>query len=86
MNTDTTRDKVESELRALLTERFEVPAELITPQAHVFGDLGLDSVDLMSAVAIMEERHQLTVSDEDLENLLVIGGIIDHFTELLERT
>lgn len=86
MNTDTTREKVETELRRLLTERFEVPAELITPQAHVFGDLGLDSVDLMSAVAIMEERHQISVADKDLENLLVVEGIVDHFTELLERT
>lgn len=86
MSTSTTREKVESELRGLLTERFEVPAELITPQAHVFADLGLDSVDLMSAVAIMEERHQIAVSDKDLENLLVVGGIIDHFTDLLDRT
>jgi acyl carrier protein len=79
-----TRDTVEHELRSLLVERFAVPAEQITPQAHLFDDLGLDSVDLMSAVAILEERHDLSVSDEDLQEMFVVQGVIDRFTRLME--
>ncbi|MEV5505175.1 acyl carrier protein [Streptomyces orinoci] len=81
-----TRDTVEHELRTLLTERFAVPAEQITPEAHLFDDLGLDSVDLISAVAILEERHSLTITDENLQDMLVVRGLVDRVTQLLERS
>ncbi|SER47903.1 acyl carrier protein [Streptomyces sp. yr375] len=79
-----TREKIESDVRDLLTERFAVPADRITPDAHLFDDLGLDSVDLMSAVAILEERYDLSVSDGDLQDMLVINGVVDRFTSLLD--
>ncbi|MER5970400.1 acyl carrier protein [Streptomyces sp. NPDC001922] len=74
------REKIEAEVRELLTERFAVPADRITPEAHVFDDLGLDSVDLMSAVAILEERYDTSVSDAELQDMLVIGGVVDRFS------
>jgi acyl carrier protein len=81
---ENTREKIEAEVRDLLTERFAVPGDRITPDAHLFDDLGLDSVDLMSAVAILEERHDLSVSDGDLERMLVVSGVVDRFTALLD--
>ncbi|MEV4440696.1 acyl carrier protein [Streptomyces sp. NPDC049577] len=81
---ESTREKVEAEIRDLLTERFGVPADRITPDAHLFEDLGLDSVDLMSAVAILEERHDVSVSDGDLHGMFVVRGVVDRFAALLD--
>ena len=80
-----TRKEIEDELTELLTSRFSVPAASITPRAHLFDDLGLDSVDLLSAVAIIEERHDLTLGDDELPQLLVFDGLVDHLTKLLDR-
>lgn len=80
-----TEDDVATEVRSLLTDRFGVPAELITPQAHIYDDLGLDSVDLLSAVAILEQRHNLVVENEDLDDVLVVGALVNHLTGLLEN-
>lgn len=80
-----TRNDVEAEVRTLLTERFSVDAGLITPDAHVYDDLGLDSVDLLSAVAILEQRHNLVVENEDLDRVLVVGGLVEHLTAKLEN-
>ncbi|MCW7944580.1 hypothetical protein AAW14_21845 [Streptomyces hygroscopicus] len=82
---ENTRERVEHEVKDLLTERFNVPEERITPEAHLFDDLGLDSVDLMSAVAVLEERHDLSVSDEHLQDMLVVKGIVDRVTALVEQ-
>src|SRR6266436_9612083 len=35
-------------LREVLVDRLKVEAEAVTPQANLFDDLGLDSIDLMS--------------------------------------
>jgi acyl carrier protein len=35
-------------LREVLVDRLKVEAEAVTPQANLFDDLGLDSIDLMN--------------------------------------
>ncbi|MEA2565985.1 MAG: acyl carrier protein, partial [Actinomycetota bacterium] len=56
-------------LREVLVDRLKVEAEAVTPQANLFDDLGLDSIDLMSAVMAIEERFEIEVSDAELENV-----------------
>ena len=48
-------------LREVLVDRLKVEAEAVTPQANLFDDLGLDSIDLMSAVMAIEERFEIEV-------------------------
>ena len=81
---DVTRDEVAHELQRLLTDRFNVPSEEITPQAHFFDTLGLDSVDLLSAVAILEERYDVSIPDDDLAEMLVVGRCVDRLMKYLE--
>jgi len=80
-----TREQIEDELRTLRVERFNVPAELITPEAYFFQELGLDSVDLLSAVAILEERHNLAIPDEDLAEMLVFDSAVTHLTKRIHE-
>jgi acyl carrier protein len=76
-----TRDEVAKEFEQLLVEQFSVPREAITPDAHVFDDLGLDSIDLLSAVAVVESQHRIAIPNEDLPQMLVVGACIDKLTE-----
>src|SRR5258707_963627 len=69
---DVTRDEVAHELQRLLTDRFNVPSEEITPQAHFFDTLGLDSVDLLSALAL--DHAGLKAGDLDAERTGVVIG------------
>lgn len=79
-----TRENVATELERLLTERFSVPAQDINPEAHFFDNLGLDSVDLLSAMAILEERHGVSIPDDDLPEMLVFEQCVDRLMKYME--
>ena len=57
--------------------RVKGEAEAVTPQANLFDDLGLDSIDLMSAVMAIEERFEIEVSDAELENVTTVGEAVE---------
>ena len=64
-------------LREVLVDRLKVEAEAVTAQANLFDDLGLDSIDLMSAVMAIEERFEIEVSDAELENVTTVGEAVE---------
>ena len=64
-------------LREVLVDRLKVEAEAVTPQANLFGDLGLDSIDLINAVMAIEERFEIEVSDAELENVTTVGEAVE---------
>ncbi len=64
-------------LREVLVDRLKVEAEGVTPQANLFDDLGLASIDLMSAVMAIEERFEIEVSDAELENVTTVGEAVE---------
>ncbi|MGH2708152.1 MAG: acyl carrier protein [Actinomycetota bacterium] len=67
-------------LTKVLVERLKVDEEMVRPAANLFDDLGLDSIDLMSAVMAIEEQFEIEVSDAELENVTTVGEAV----ELLE--
>ncbi|HYR62986.1 MAG TPA: acyl carrier protein [Actinomycetota bacterium] len=64
-------------LREVLVDPLKVEAEGVTPQANLFDDLGLASIDLMSAVMAIEERFEIEVSDAELENVTTVGEAVE---------
>ncbi len=76
MSTEDNKEILEA-LREVLVDRLKVEAEAVTPQANLFDDLGLDSIDLMSAVMAIEERFEIEVSDAELENVTTVGEAVE---------
>lgn len=79
-------DTVTKELTALFVEQFQVPEDKITPDAHLFADLGLDSIDLLSAIAILEERHGISIADDEFPEMLVVGPCVERIARHLAET
>ncbi|ONI92990.1 hypothetical protein ALI22I_00725 [Saccharothrix sp. ALI-22-I] len=77
------RDEVATQLKDLLVERFSVPREKLQPQSHLFDDLGLDSMDLLGAIAILEERYDVEIPDDELTEMLVLDKCVDRITQHL---
>jgi acyl carrier protein len=50
-----TRDAAYGIIHRYLTKQFELPAEKISPQADLFTDLELDSIDALDMIALMEK-------------------------------
>lgn len=78
------RERLLGELEDILVNEYLVERESITAQAHLLEDLQLDSLDLMSAVAILEERYRLSIPDEELVEMVTVEKCLDRITAHLE--
>lgn len=64
-------------LQEVLVGKLKVDADAVRPEANLFEDLGLDSIDLMSAVMAIEEQFGIEVSDKELENVATVGEAVE---------
>jgi acyl carrier protein len=63
-------------LRDVLVDKLKVDGTKVQPQASLYDELGLDSIDLMTAVMAMEERFGIEISDNELEQVTTVGDAV----------
>jgi acyl carrier protein len=49
----------------VFSDQFEIPPEKITPEAQIFSDLGLDSLDVVDLVAAIQKKFGVQVRDDE---------------------
>jgi acyl carrier protein len=72
---------IETKVKDILLEIFDVEEKDIVPTAHLRKDLDASSVDLVDLLAAVENEFNIEVSDEDAEDLLTVQAIIDYINE-----
>ena len=76
------RDRVRSEVKQLLVTglRLQVPVADIADDVPIFGDgLGLDSIDALELVVLVEEQFRVSIPDEDVgrKALASVNALVD---------
>ena len=69
-----------SQLRTILSQEFGIDINHIDSQSTLQGNLNLDSVDVISLVASIEIKFQISLNEEDLlpiETLQQLANLID---------
>ncbi len=69
--------ELEERVVAIIAEQLDVAKEQCVPQASFVNDLGADSLDLMELIMVMEEQFNISISDEELQNIVTIQNVID---------
>jgi acyl carrier protein len=69
-------DQLFEAIKKYLIDEFEVPEEKIHPEAHLFDDLELDSIDAVDMAAILEAEMNLEVDEEELKKIRTIKDVI----------
>ncbi|WP_340115553.1 acyl carrier protein [Pelagibius sp. 7325] len=84
MNTTTlSRESILAELQRILVEQFELDHQAITPDAHLYQDLDIDSID---AVDLMVELKELTgrkLDPETFKQVRTVGDVVEALYDLL---
>ncbi len=65
-----------------LAEEFELDTEALTPEAHLFDDLELDSLDMVDMVIVLENAFSFKIREEkDVRKIRTIGDIHNFVTK-----
>jgi acyl carrier protein len=72
------QNDVLSGLAEVLAEVSGVPADKVVREASFENDLEVDSLTMVEVVVACEERFEVRIPDEALENLRTVGDAIDY--------
>ena len=70
------REEILSRLRAILEEYFDLAPEKVVPDAHLFDDLDLDSIDAIDLAVRLEEETGLRLDEEELKSVRLVSDIV----------
>ena len=77
------RDEVYRRLARYLTDMFEVPEEKIRPEARLYEELDLDSIDALDLVVKLQEITGRRISPQEFKTVRTVGDVVDKVTALL---
>ena len=72
-----TKETILSELKAILSDLFEIPAEDVRPDAHLYEDLDLDSIDAIDLVVKLQDWTGKKVKPEDFKSARTVDDIVE---------
>ena len=65
-------------VKELLVKELNIQEELITLDAELTSDLGVNSIELADLVMICEEQFDLVIEDEDLHGFITVGDVVNY--------
>ncbi len=66
----------DDEVKAILAEEARAPLDSLNDPAATLDSLGVASIDVMSSLFTLEDRHGVIVQTEDLEGVTTLGGFL----------
>ena len=68
-------------LKEIIAEQLNVDESEITESASFKDDLGADSLDLFELVMAIEEKFDVEIPSEDLNNIVTVEDVINYLKE-----
>ena len=78
-----TRDDIFAQIKAALVELFEVDEEAITPEARLYQDLELDSIDAIDLVVHLQKLTGKKIKPEEFKSGRSVNDVVDAVERLL---
>ncbi len=63
-------------IRDVLAEEFQIPRESVVPEAHLFQDLGIDSIDAVDLIVRMREMTGKHVPPDRFKSVRTVGDVV----------
>jgi len=71
------RDEIYQQIRAYLVDVFEVPADRVNPEARLYEDLDLDSIDAVDLIVKLQDLTQQKFKPEDFKAARTVADVVD---------
>ena len=63
-------------LKDLLVKELQIDPAIVTVDAELSSDLGINSIELANLVMICEDKFDLTIEDEDIHGFVTVGDVV----------
>ena len=77
-----TKEEVLSAIVDVLVSEFELDRAKLVPEARLFEDLDLDSIDAVDLVVRLQQQMGLKVKAEDFKAIRTLGDVADVIVKL----
>jgi acyl carrier protein len=77
------REEIFETLRGYLVDMFEVPPEKVTPEARLYEDLDLDSIDAVDLIVKLQESTQRKFRAEEFKTVRRVSDVVDRVESIL---
>ena len=72
------RQEIEEKVREFLIEDLEIEEEKIVPEGKLKDDLGIDSLDFVDIVVIVEKKFGFKIKPEEMAGITTLGQFCDY--------
>jgi len=72
------RKEIESKVRDFLIEDLEVDEEKIVPEARLKEDVGIDSLDFVDIVVIVEKNFGFKIKPEEMARVVTLNDFYNY--------
>ena len=76
-----TRNEIEKKVRDFLLEDLEVDEEKIFPEAHLKDDVGIDSLDFVDIVVIVEKNFGFKIKPEEMVGVVTLNDFYNYIEQ-----
>ncbi|MGL5334590.1 MAG: acyl carrier protein [Enterovibrio sp.] len=79
-----TQHDIYQEVSTLICTLFEVAPEDIKPEAHLYEDLDLDSIDAVDMVVHLQKKTGKKIKPEEFKSVRTVQDVVDAVERLLQ--
>ncbi len=72
------RTEIEEKVRHFLVEDLEIEEDKITPDAKLKDDMGIDSLDFVDIVVIVDKTFGFKINPEEMQGVDTFGKFCDY--------
>ena len=72
------RQEIEAKVKEFLIEDLEIDEEKIKPEALLKDDIGIDSLDFIDIVVIVEKKFGFRIKTEEMANVKTFSDFCDY--------
>ncbi|MBU8850120.1 MAG: acyl carrier protein [Desulfobacterales bacterium] len=77
-------DRIIKIVNQVLEEEFEIDAELLKPESLLYEDIGLDSLDAVDLIVMIDKQLGVRIDEEQARSIRVLEDVYKIIDELLK--
>ncbi|WP_299982212.1 acyl carrier protein [uncultured Pseudoteredinibacter sp.] len=78
-------EQISQKVSDVICELFELDADEVTPQANLYEDLDIDSIDAVDLVVELKKWSGKKIQPEDFKNVRTVEDVIQAVIELMQE-